>query len=127
MLSAALAKKAASTLARRASMGANEESEMKGRRCSMMVVALAAMGLVMPAWALNEGTHLNPRGQSKVNKAMAKGYQTSGAEAMQKQQTQVNVGSKRAGTCTMNVGATPGSKDSKETIVTAKEIINVCK
>lgn len=88
---------------------------------------VAAASLAMPIWALNEGTHLNPRGQSKVNKALAKGYQQSGAEGMQKQQTQVNIGSKRAGTCTMNVGATPGSKDSKETIVTAKEIINVCK
>lgn len=82
---------------------------------------------LVPAHALNEGTHLNPRGQSKVNRAMAKGYQQSGAEAMQKQQTQVNIGSKRAGTCTMNVGATQGGKGSKETIVTAKEIINVCK
>lgn len=86
-----------------------------------------ATSAITPAWALNEGTHLNPRGQSKVNKALAKGYLQSGAEGMQKQQTQVNIGSKRAGTCTMNVGTTPGAKDAKETIVTAKEIINVCK
>lgn len=92
----------------------------------MGAVLLGVMG-ALPAWALNEGSHLNPRGQSKVNKAIAKGYQQSGAEAMQKQQTQVNIGSKRAGTCTMNVGTSPGSKDSKETIVTAKEIINVCR
>lgn len=108
-------------------MGVNEESAMKGRGFSKIVTAFAVLGLAMPAWALNEGTHLNPRGQSKVNRAMAKGYQTAGVEGMQKQQTQVNIGSKRGGTCTMNVGATPGSKDSKETIVTAKEIINVCK
>jgi hypothetical protein len=91
-----------------------------------MTIAMAAV-FATQAYALNEGTHLNPRGQSKVNKALAKGYLQSGAEGMQKQQTQVNIGSKRAGTCTMNVGATQGGKDSKETIVTAKEIINVCK
>lgn len=99
---------------------------MKYRKAGMMAFVLGA-ALSMPALALNEGTHLQPRGQSKVNKALAKGYLQSGAESMQKQQTQVNVGSKRAGTCTMNVGATQGGKDSKETIVTAKEIINVCK
>lgn len=97
-----------------------------GKFAASVVIGLAAV-VAVPSWALNEGTHLNPRGQSKVNKALAKGYLQSGAEGMQKQQTQVNIGSKRAGTCTMNVGASPGSKDSKETIVTAKEIINVCK
>lgn len=91
-----------------------------------VLVAITTV-LAAPAWALNEGTHLNPRGQSKVNKTMAKGYLQSGPEAMQKQQTQVNIGSKRAGTCNMNVGASPGGQGSKETIVTAKEIINVCK
>lgn len=100
---------------------------MKLGKFGLTVAMIAATSLASPAWALNEGTHLNPRGQSKVNKAMAKGYLQSGAEGMQKQQTQVNIGSKKAGTCTMNVGATPGGKDSKETIVTAKEIINVCK
>lgn len=91
---------------------------------------LAALGvaLALPAVAeINKGTHLNTSGQSKVNKAMAKGYLDSGAEQMQKNQSQVNIGSKRAGTCTMNVGATQSGKGSKETIVTAKEIINVCK
>lgn len=83
--------------------------------------------LVSSSWAINEGTHLNSRGQSKVNKAMAKGYMQSGVDGMQKQKTQVNIGNKRDGSCTMNVGASPGSQGSKETIVTAKEIINVCK
>ncbi|MFN3884561.1 MAG: hypothetical protein ACK4Q4_07380 [Rhodocyclaceae bacterium] len=100
---------------------------MKLGKFTITIVIGVASSMTSPVWALNEGTHLNPRGQSKVNKALAKGYQQSGAAGMQKQQTQVNIGSKRAGTCTMNVGATPGSKDSKETIVTAKEIINVCK
>lgn len=91
----------------------------------VLVVALAAAPV---AAEINKGTHLNTSGQSKVNKALAKGYRDSGAEQMQKNQSQVNIGSKKAGNCTMNVGATQsGSKGSKETIVTAKEIINVCK
>jgi len=92
-----------------------------------LVTVTVMAALSAPAWAINEGTHLNSRGQSKVNKAMAKGYMQSGVEGMQKQKTQVNIGSKRDGSCTMNVGASPGSQGSKETIVTAKEIINVCK
>ncbi len=104
---------------------------MKARTvwAAMLAFSMLAFSVLaaLPAHALNEGSHLNPRGQSKVNKALAKGYLQSGTEGMQKQQTQVNIGSKRAGTCTMNVGATQGGKDSKETIVTAKEIINVCK
>lgn len=92
-----------------------------------MALFVVGVALAFPVQALNEGTHLQPRGQSKVNRVLAKGYLQSGAEGMQKQQTQVNIGSKRAGTCTMNIGATQGGKGSKETIVTAKEIINVCR
>ena len=86
---------------------------------------------VVPFWAsaeINKGSHLNPKGQGKVNKALARGYMQSGAEGMQQNQSQVNIGSKRAGTCTMNVGATNSNdKNSKDVIVTTKEIINVCK
>jgi hypothetical protein len=47
---------------------------------------------------------------------------------MQQKQTQVNIGSKRGGTCNMNVGTqNPGDKNAKEVIVTSKEIINICK
>jgi hypothetical protein len=94
-------------------------------------LALAIAVLLVPLSAtaqINRGQHLNTTGQTKVNKALAKGYLQNGAGEMQKNQTQVNIGSKKAGTCTMNVGTTPaGQKGSKETIVTAKEIINVCK
>ena len=79
---------------------------------------------------LNKGGHLNATGQSKVNKALAKGYLQSdgdGAKRMESQ-TQVNIGSKRAGNCTMNVGTQEAGKGSKkEVIITAKEIINICK
>lgn len=92
------------------------------------VAALFATTLSLPVAAeINKGSHLGPSGQSKVNKAMAKGYMQQGAEQMQQNQSQVNIGSKKAGTCTMNVGGTQSGKGSKETIVTAKEIINVCK
>ena len=80
---------------------------------------------------INQGTHLNTSGQTKVNRALARGYQksgdTDGYTRMQKQ-SQVNIGSKKAGTCNMNIGSTePGQKNPKEVIITSKEIINVCK
>ena len=94
----------------------------------------AAVVLVFtpPALAdINQGTHLNTSGQSKVNKALARGYQKSGdtdGYTRMQQQSQVNIGSKKAGTCNMNIGSTqPGQKNSKDVIVTSKEIINVCK
>ena len=93
----------------------------------LLAVSVAIFSLQVGA-EINKGEHLNTAGQGKVNKALAKGYLDSGAEQMQKNQSQVNIGSKRAGNCTMNVGSTQsGQKGSKETIVTAKEIINVCK
>lgn len=93
-----------------------------------MVASIMTMAALPVAAEINKGTHLNTAGQGKVNKALAKGYLDSGAEQMQKNQSQVNIGSKRAGNCTMNVGTTQaGQKGSKETIVTSKEIINVCK
>lgn len=98
------------------------------RLARFAVTMLFAAAVSLPATAeINKGSHLNTAGQGKVNKALAKGYMQSGAEQMQQNQSQVNIGSKRAGTCNMNVGGTQSGKGSKETIVTAKEIINVCK
>lgn len=99
-------------------------------------VATVATGLLFAFSApvsadINKGTHLNTSGQTKVNKALARGYQQSGdtdGYTKIQQQSQVNIGSKRAGTCNMNIGSTQaGQKNSKEVIVTSKEIINVCK
>lgn len=99
---------------------------MFGQFKRVTLISAAAL-LALPVMAeINKGGHLGTSGQSKVNSVMAKGYLEKGAEQMQANQSQVNIGSKRAGTCTMNVGANSG-KGSKETIVTAKEIINVCK
>lgn len=93
-----------------------------------MAVMMAALTLPLSAFAeINKGTHLQTTGQSKVNKALAKGYLQKGADGMQQNQTQVNIGSRRAGTCNMNVGATaPGDKKT-DVIVTSKEIINICR
>lgn len=96
----------------------------------ILVIVLAIFST--PAMAeINQGTHLNTGGQTKVNKALARGYQQSGntdGYTRQQQQTQVNIGSKKAGNCNMNIGSTqPGQKNSKEVIITSKEIINVCK
>lgn len=102
------------------------------KRISWIACSVALAGL-LPGVALaeiNKSTHLNTGGQTKVNKALAKSYQNSdgdGAKRMEAQ-SQVNIGSRRAGTCTMNVGTQPaGGKNSKEVIITSKEIINICK
>lgn len=73
---------------------------------------------------------LESRSQTKVNNAMAKAWQKGGTSqndpALQKQV--VNIGSKRGGTCNVNVGtAKAGEKAPKEIVVTTKEVINVCK
>jgi hypothetical protein len=79
----------------------------------------------------NKRAHLNTGGQSKVNKVIAQGFMQRSSGSAPQSQTVVNFGSKRAGTCVMNVGtAVKGGIDEKrrtqDIIVTAKEIINVC-
>lgn len=101
-------------------------------RTVLTLSVLSLAGVVTQASAdINKGTHLQTSGQSKVNKALARGYMQSGntdGYSRMQQQTQVNIGSKKAGTCNMNIGSTqPGDKNSKDVIVTSKEIINVCK
>lgn len=102
------------------------------QRISWAACVVALVGFVpgVGVAEINKGSHLNTGGQSKVNKALAKGYLQSGDDGAKRMETQsqVNIGSKRAGTCTMNVATQPaGGKNSKEVIVTAKEIINICK
>ena len=73
---------------------------------------------------------LNASSQTKVNNAMAKAWQKGGnpeSDPNLKKQV-VNIGSKRAGTCDVNVGTVkPGQKPPKDIVVTTKEVINVCK
>jgi hypothetical protein len=96
------------------------------------IFALLA-GLASPGFAeYNKITHLNTGGQSKVNRVVAQGFMQRSSGSAPQSQTLVNVGSNRAGTCTMNIGTSiekakigPGTR-GQDIIVTAKEIINVC-
>jgi hypothetical protein len=91
--------------------------------CVFLLLVAMSFGVTAE---FNRGSGLGARGQGKINKALAKSYFQKGATSVQQNKTQVNIGSKRAGTCTMNIG-TSNDKKSKEVIVTAKEIINVCR
>ena len=93
----------------------------------------ALMGLLLLSTQAFAVQNLDARGQTKVNNAMAKKWANSdgkGANPAQ-QNTVVNVGSKRAGGCNLNVGTVDPKagkgKQPKEIVVTTKEIINVCK
>lgn len=79
---------------------------------------------------------LDARGQTKVNNAMAKKWAMQGqaqpAQPLNPAQDRkvVNIGNKREGTCSVNVGTAQASKDGrapKDIVVTTKEVINVCK
>jgi lipopolysaccharide export LptBFGC system permease protein LptF len=100
----------------------------------MMRIGLLTLGLTMSmaVWAdVNKPQHLNNSGQTKVNTVQAKNYLNkdgSGNGYNNNGNTIVNVGSRRQGTCNLNVGASdPNNKNSKEVVVNAKNIINVCK
>lgn len=75
---------------------------------------------------------LDAHGQSKVSKAMARKWSQSDPAkdgySNQMNKSVVNIGSKKAGDCNLNVGTVqPGQKAPKEIVVTTKEVINVCK
>lgn len=91
--------------------------------------ALAAVLILWGAAAIAE-PGLNASSQTKVNNAKAKAWTNSDANrkdpALEKRV--VNMGSKRAGDCNVNVGtARPGEKAPREIVVTTKEVINICK
>jgi len=102
-------------------------------KIALLGVVTIACVVALPAQAqsFNKGSHLNSTGQSKVNKALAKGWAAGDPNVTSEARTVVNVGSHKAGNCTVNVGTTqatkPGQQAPKEVVVTAKEIINVCK
>lgn len=94
-----------------------------------LLFALAAVSTTFPA-AAEQG--LNSSSQTKVNKAKAKSWSMQDTKKdgyqVQNEKTLVNIGSKKAGTCSVNVGtAKPGEKAPKEIVVTTKEVINICK
>lgn len=99
---------------------------MNANNCRMvMAICLGlATGLAMAVEGLNAGS------QTKVNKALAKGWSSGGIKTDPNlQKSQVNIGSKRGGGCSdVNVGtAKSGQKAPKEIVVTTKEVINICK
>jgi len=72
----------------------------------------------------NQRTFLKPGAQSKIGIARAKKYATSGGLKARQARTQINLGSKKAGTCVMNVGR--AKKGTKNVVVAAETIINYC-
>lgn len=84
---------------------------------------------------INRPTHLSNGGNTAVNNVKAKQYLQGAPENSGQPDadgnvydpgtdTLVHMGSARKGDCNMNVG---GVKSGNETVVTAKNIINVCK
>lgn len=78
--------------------------------------------------------HLGASGNTKVNNAKAQAWARSDTKSGQQdpalQKRVINVGSKRGGDCTVNVGAVQsgrGGRQPKDIVVTTKEVINVCK
>lgn len=100
-------------------------------RPAVMTVSVLAMLALVPATAHAE-QGLGASSQTKVNKAKAQAWthQDQKKDGYQRlnEKTLVNIGSKRAGNCSVNVGtAKPGEKAPKDIVVTTKEVINICK
>lgn len=98
-----------------------------------VVTAAAALLSSLPVHAVDG---LDARGQTKVNNAMAKKWSQQGqpqpVQPINPAQDRkvVNIGSRREGTCSVNVGTAQAGKDGrapKDIVVTTKEVINVCK
>jgi len=101
-------------------MNANNQILIKAAAAAMF--ACATLG----AYA----TNMDSRSQSKVSNSMAKKWSSSQSQdgyEIQDSKRIVNIGSKKAGTCNVNIGTVQkGQKAPKEVIVTAKDVINVC-
>ena len=96
---------------------------------------LLASVMALVPFSANAVQGLDASGQTKVNGAMAKRWSEQ-SKADTKTPTDekrlVNVGSKKQGTCNVNVGTAqqptrPGQRAPKDIVVTTKEVINVCK
>lgn len=104
-------------------------------KCFLRRSVIGVVAGVM-AFSVSFVTHaeqgLGASSQTKVNKAKAKGWSAQDTKKdgyeQRNEKTLVNIGSKRAGNCSVNVGtAKPGEKAPKEIVVTTKEVINICK
>jgi hypothetical protein len=97
-----------------------------------LCAAVALVGVSLTAHAVQG---LDASGQTKVNNAMAKKWSQQGQAQPQPINPQqdrkvVNIGNKREGTCSVNVGTAQADKHGrgpKDIVVTTKEVINVCK
>lgn len=94
---------------------------------------VAGLALIMMAGSAHAVQGLDASGQTKVNNAMAKRWseQAKGEKTPTQEKRVVNVGSRREGTCNVNVGTAQagnrGGRQPKDIVVTTKEVINVCK
>lgn len=97
---------------------------------TIFAMAVGVSMIATPSYAVQG---LDASGQTKVNNAMAKRWsdQAKGEKTPTDEKRVLNVGSKRNGTCNVNVGTTPtdkrGARQPKDVVVTTKEVINVCK
>ncbi len=98
-----------------------------------LIVAGLGMALVFSAAGALAVQGVDASGNSKINNAMAKKWKDSSGSGdaynnPTDQKRAVNIGNRKSGNCTVNVGtARPGEKAPKEIVVTTKEVINVCK
>ena len=102
---------------------------MIANKLSIKLVAGTLVGLIASSAFAVQG--VDASGNSKINNAMAKKWRDSDGKdgnTPTDQKRVVNIGSKKSGNCSVNVGtAQPGQKAPKEIVVTTKEVINVCK
>ncbi|MBL8407797.1 MAG: hypothetical protein JNJ81_08345 [Candidatus Accumulibacter sp.] len=99
------------------------------KQLTSLAITLAMALTTLSAYAV-EG--LDAHGNQKVNSAMAKRWseQAKGQKTPTDEKQVVNVGSKKQGTCNVNVGTTqPNTRGGRknDVVVTTKEVINVCK
>ena len=104
---------------------------MSASKALISMISVFALGMSAGGAYAVQG--LDASGQTKVNNAMAKRWseQAKGERTPTQEKRVVNVGSKREGTCNVNVGTAQagsrGGRQPKDIVVTTKEVINVCK
>lgn len=95
-----------------------------------LALALGVSAGMAMAGDINKSTHLGNSGNTKVNTVKAKQYMQNEGDGdgySDNSDTIVHFGNSKKGDCNMNVGASPGGRNDKEVVVTAKNIINICK
>ena len=105
---------------------------MNANKLLTTLVIASAMALTTTgAFAVQ---NLDAHGNQKVNSAMAKRWsqQEKGQKTPTDEKQIVNVGSRKQGTCNLNVGTQPANdnrygRKSNDVVVATKDVINVCK